>query len=99
MCIDWDRGEEEPYTTYGKENLPNFRGIEVIATPCNYIKEDFYGLNDQIPDICDTDPEKQFEYLGSAFYLNVLHNSLRLDFSEYGEKLLVKESTIFESQF
>lgn len=73
MCIDWN--DDDPFITYGKESEPNFRGIEVIATPCNFVKEEEVDLDSRIPDDCITDPELQFEYLGSAFYLNVLHNT------------------------
>ena len=73
MCIDWD--EDDPYITYGKESQPNFRGIEVIATPCNFVKEYEVDDDSRIPHDCISDPEEQFKYLGSAFYLNILHNT------------------------
>ena len=39
------------------------------------VPEEEVDLDSRIPDDCITDPELQFEYLGSAFYLNVLHNT------------------------
>ena len=41
ICIDWE--ENDPYITYGREADPNYRGLEVIMTPCNFIGEEFDG--------------------------------------------------------
>ena len=62
MCIDWD--DQNPFVTYGKESQPNFQGIEVIATPCNFIHEPNYGMKDNdgtkdtISEECIKDPEQ-----------------------------------------
>ena len=73
QCIDWD--DEDPFITYGKEQQPNFRGIEVIATPCNFVKEEYEDFDNQFDKNCITDPEEQIAYLGEAAYFNILHNT------------------------
>ena len=51
---------------------------------------DDYG--DTVPDECETDSEKQFEYLGTSLQMSILHNQERFDPLEYGDTKIVKES-------
>ena len=52
----------------------NHQRLEVIITPCNYVHTEVSDYGDTVPDDCETDLEKQFEYLGTSLQMSILHN-------------------------
>ena len=64
--------------------------------PCNYVGR--FG-DHTIPPDCNSDLEAQKEYVGEYLRLEVMYNRERLDFQNFGEETIVKESYILETVF
>ena len=92
LCIDWD--DDKPYYAYGKDKDANFQRVEIILTPCNYLHKEVYDYGEVLPDECETDREKQFEYMSASISLIMLYNNGRFDPTKYGDDKIVKESLI-----
>ena len=64
--------------------------------PCNYVGR--FG-DHTIPPNCNHDLQSQKEYVGDYLRLEILYNRERLDFQNFGESTIVKESHILETVF
>ena len=62
FCFDWDTVD---MIIHGNENNDEHARIEFLMVPCNYIHQLWGYEGDAVAPECETDLEKQIEYLGN----------------------------------
>ena len=93
-CIDWD--DLESPLIYGSFVDDMFQSLNVLLVPCNFVGR---FRDHTIPPNCNPDLQSQKEYVGANLRLEIMYNRERIDFQNFGESTIVKESYILETVF
>ena len=62
FCVDWE-GQSDDIKIWGEDHHTNYRYIDIVLVPCNYIHTEVGWTEDKITPECLSDREKAEDYL------------------------------------